>query len=122
MKSILTGILATTLLCFALPVLADDSEPDFKLVNMTGTAIDGVFISAPGANAFTKNELVAPIAAGTTFQVKYSSPAKLCVLDTKITWDSGKKSEIISAKDLCKADKITLTIDTATGKASHTIE
>ena len=122
MKSLLPKVVAAALLCLTVPAFADESEPDFKLINATGSAIDGVFISAPNANAFTKNELAAPLADAATIEVKYASAAKLCVLDAKITWNGGKNSEVAKAVDLCKIDKLTVKVDKATGKSSYTAE
>lgn len=85
MKASLPRVLAAGLLALPLfaatPAWADENEPDFKLVNMTGSLINGVFISLPGANAFTRNEMDAALPNGETKSLKYNGPAKQCVGD-----------------------------------------
>ena len=103
--------LASLLLLSAAPVWADGTEPDFQLMNSSGTAISAVFISAPGAAPSTANQLSAPLADGGNVQIKYTSTDKRCVFDIKVITSAASNGLSVTGADLCKADKITVKKD-----------
>jgi hypothetical protein len=84
------AVLATAV--FALPAAAQSNNPDFRLVNRTGTTINELYVSSSANANWGRDRLgqnVLP--SGQSFMVVL--PAGQCVNDIRVVFDNGRSQE-----------------------------
>ena len=107
------------------PVVAQNPELDFTIVNKTGYDIKGLYIGASGTGDWTKEDEVLKgrsFTNGKALDIKFSPKAKAEKWDIMVKWaDDSGTVEWLNLK-LTEITKVTLVYDKEKDKTSAIIE
>ena len=122
MKAFFAAAFAAVL-AFAVPAMAQDAKQDFKLVNKTGYELKALYVSPSKSDDWGDDVLGQDtLSDGQAVNVHFSSKAKTCKWDLKVTYSDDDSNAVWEKIDLCTVEKITIKYDRKNDVTSATFD